>query len=253
MVKIEHKITTQTFIFVHDQNIVLDFKKHNKFLILENVKYVFLGDKVCDLIKDFDDVIICRELPNNIEEYPKLTSFSGWYAIWKNNLYDSDYINLFEYDINLMDNFYENYNKSLLNKSNVIGYIPFNPQDYNFIGHSIWSSELINSINKNYNIDTHKVIKKLPKNYICSMTSNHTMNKKTFDEYMKWINPMVDDIKISKYSGHQMERSISLFYILNNINNIDVIPNILHHFQFDSHETQGISKSNFINNYNKLL
>jgi hypothetical protein len=79
------------------------------------------------------------------------------------------------------------------------------------------------------------------------------MNKKTFENYMEWIEPMIDDIKTSVYSGHQMERSISLFYILNNIGNISVVPNILYHFQFDSHETQGIDKTKFIDNYKKLL
>ena len=251
--KTTNKPTTETFIFVHDQNIVLDFKTHNKFLKIKNLKYVFLGNKPFNLIKDFDDVIICSELPNNIENYPKLTSFTGWYAIWKNNLYNSDYINLFEYDINLMDSFYEKYNDLTLNGSNVIGYIPFSPHEYNFIGHSIWSKELLFSINKNYNINVKEYIKNLPTNYICSMTSNHTMNKKTFENYMEWIEPMIDDIKTSVYSGHQMERSISLFYILNNIGNISVVPNILYHFQFDSHETQGIDKTKFIDNYKKLL
>ena len=29
---------------------------------------------------------------------------------------------------------------------------------------------------------------------------------------------MIDDLKISFYSGHQVERSISLYYLLNNLN-----------------------------------
>jgi hypothetical protein len=92
---------SQTFIFVHEQNIILDFKNHNKFSNLNNVKYVFLGKNDTDKIESLNDVIICRNLPNNIEDYPNLTSFSCWYALWKNNMYNSNYINLFEYDVNL--------------------------------------------------------------------------------------------------------------------------------------------------------
>jgi hypothetical protein len=88
---------TQTFIFIHDQNIILDFEKNNKFKELENLTYIFLGNRDIDKIKDMSNVIVCRNLPINIEEYPYLTSFSGWYAIWKNKLYDADYLNLFEY------------------------------------------------------------------------------------------------------------------------------------------------------------
>jgi hypothetical protein len=70
---------------------------------------------------------------------------------------------------------------------------------------------------------------------------------------MEWIEPMIDDIKKSNLSGHLMERSISVFYLLNKIKNVKILPNILEHFQFDSHKTQGISEQKIINNYQKLL
>ena len=50
----------QTFIFVHDQNIILDFKKNNKFKSLENLKYVFLGSRDTDKIKNMEDITLKR-------------------------------------------------------------------------------------------------------------------------------------------------------------------------------------------------
>jgi hypothetical protein len=85
------------------------------------------------------------------------------------------------------------------------------------------------------------------------MTSNHTFSKKSFEQYMEWIEPMIDDIKKSDLSGHIIERSISTFYLLNKLKNIVILPNVLHHFQFDSHKTQGISEQKIIDNYEKLL
>ena len=238
-------MTTQTFIFVHDQQIILDYLNVNKFSSLDNLTYIFVGGGDTSKIENNTNVIICRNLPINIEEYPKLTSFTGWYAIWKNNLYNSDFINLFEYDVNLY-NFNEVFNHNVDANTNIIGYIPFNPHDNSFIRHSPWSFELLNSIQQNYNIEVLSEIR-------CSMTSNHTFSKKTFEEYMEWMEPMIDDIKISEMSGHQTERSISLFYILNKIKNVKILPDILYHFQFDSHMTQGIDKQKMIDNYNKLL
>ena len=230
-------MTKQTFIFVHDQEIILDYLNVNKFNLLDNLTYIFVGSGDTSKIEDKSNVIICRNLPINIEEYPKLTSFTGWYAIWKNNLYNSDFIDLFEYDINLSDSFNEVFNENVDSKTDIIGYIPFNPHDYNFLKHSPWSFELLNSIKLIYNIDTLSEISKLPDIFKCSMTSNHTFSKKTFEEYMEWMEPMIDDIKISGTSGHQAERSISVFYILNKIKNIKILPNILHHFQLNSHRT----------------
>jgi len=230
-------MTKQTFIFVHDQQIILDYLNVNKFNLLDNLTYIFVGSGDTSKIEDKSNVIICRNLPINIEEYPKLTSFTGWYAIWKNNLYNSDFIDLFEYDINLSDSFNEVFNENVDSKTDIIGYIPFNPNDYNFLKHSPWSFELLNSIKRIYNIDTLSEISKLPDTFKCSMTSNHTFSKKTFEKYMEWMEPMINDIKISQTSGHQAERSISVFYILNKIKNIKILPNILHHFQLNSHRT----------------
>ena len=176
--------TVSTFIFVHDQSIILDFIKYQKFKQLDNVKYVFVGGKDTSMIESNPDVIICNKLPFNLEQYPKLTSYTGWYAIWKNGLYDSsDYLNLLEYDVNLTDNFDKIVKESL--NFDVIGYIPFN-------------------VHKNYNINVHEFIHTLPFNKECSVTSNHTFSKKSFEDYMKWVDPLIDDIKHSELSGHQV-------------------------------------------------
>jgi hypothetical protein len=96
----------QTFIFVHDQYIVLDYLAAGKFNDLPNVKYVFLGQRPSDQIGhlvDMGKVIIARDLPDNIEHLPNLVAWTGWYAIARNGLITAEVVNLFEYDINLID------------------------------------------------------------------------------------------------------------------------------------------------------
>jgi hypothetical protein len=96
----------QTFIFVHDQYIVLDYLAAGKFNELPNVKYVFLGQRPSDQIGhlvDMGKVIIARDLPDNIEHLPNLVAWTGWYAIARNGLITAEVVNLFEYDINLID------------------------------------------------------------------------------------------------------------------------------------------------------
>jgi hypothetical protein len=160
---------------------------------------------------------------------------------------------LFEYDINLLEDFTEKTKQSISNECKIIGYIPFSPFDYNFLKNENWSKELMESILKNYTIDVTDFVNNLDENYTCSMTSNHTFSSEMFEKYMVWMTPMIDDIKENYYSGHQMERSISLFYMINKIDNICIIPDILHHFQFDSHRTQGIDQNKFGSNYNNLF
>jgi hypothetical protein len=95
----------QTFIFVHDQYIVLDYLAAGKFNELPDVKYVFLGQRPVDLLDQFvgeKKVIVARNLPDNIEHYPNLVAWTGWYAIARNGLITADIVNLFEYDVNLL-------------------------------------------------------------------------------------------------------------------------------------------------------
>ena len=241
----------QTFIFVHEQQIILDYIKYKKFDGIENLKYVFLGDRDTSLIKDYENVIICRDLPINIEEYPKLTSFSGWYALWKNNLYDGEYLNLFEYDINLSDNFNDVLGNALESNPNIIGYIPLPVNHPCFVREEKYCKKIMESISKVYNYNPYDVI--LPLNGVCSVTSNHTFKKDVFEKYMNWVEPLIDDFKITHMAGHEAERSISLFYLLNKVNNVKIIGDVLFHFQFDTHKTQGIPGSKFENEYEHLI
>jgi hypothetical protein len=246
-------MTFQTFIFVHNQDIILDFIRHKKFNNFSNLTYVFLGKNDISKLENLDNVIIARNLENNIEEYPKLTSYTGWYALWKNNLLKGKYINLFEYDINTISNLEEILNEVIETKKfDIFGYIPHNVHSYEYLRHTPWSQNLITSLIKNYNINIIDFIESLPKNTICSMTSNHTFKLDRFNEYMEWVDILVNDIKKSIFSGHEIERSISVFYLLNQIP-YKILNNTITHFQFDSHQTQGIGEQKFINNYNKLL
>lgn len=240
-----------TFIFVHDQKIVEDYINHGKFNQLSDVKYVFVGNNDSSNIESNPNVIICNKLSINIENYPKLTSFTGWYALYKNNLYNPlNHLNLLEYDVNITDDFEKNVEENL--DYDVIGYIPFNVHDYQFIKDKRWSDVLISSIQKVYGIEVESFINSFEPDKGCSMTSNHTFSGKAFEEYVKWIEPLIDEIKQSPLSGHQIERSISLFYLINNLKS-KVCMHKLHHFQFDSHKTQDIPEQKIIDNYSQLL
>lgn len=240
----------KSFIFVHDKKIILDYIRQKKFSELQNLNFVFLGYGDVQQIQNLPNVIISRNLPINLENYPKLTSFTGWYAIWKNNLYlDSDYINLFEYDINLSSQFnqklYDNFNHDL------IGYVKMNVHRVEIFKTPNFCNLLIDSVKKTYDIDVFNHINKLHPNQEISMTSNHTMKVGLFNNYMKWVEPLIDQIKSSKFSGHQIERSVPLFNILHNCN-FTIIENILEHLQLDSHQTQYKTNKKYTNWYSEL-
>lgn len=239
----------KSFIFVHDQKIILDYIRQKKFSELENLIF-FLGYGDVQEIQNLSNVIICRNLPINIENFPNLTSFTGWYSIWKNNLYlNSDYINLFEYDINLTSQFNQKLSENI--NYDLIGYIGMNIHRVVIFKTPKYCNILIESAKKIYDIDVLNYINKLPSNKVVSMTSNHTMKIDLFNKYMKWVEPLIDEIKLSNFSGHQIERSVPLFNILHN-SNFTIIENTLEHLQLDSHQTQYKTNTKYTNWYGGL-
>jgi hypothetical protein len=233
----------ETFIFVHDEQIILEFLKVKKFSSLPNLKYVFLGNKSVEKVKDLDNIIIARDLKYNMEEYPKFTSFTGWYALWKNNLINSDYVNLFEYDINIKDELPDRI-ENIINENSpdFIGYQPLSLTAFDYISNIRWVSDIIPSIKKHYDVDIYDLVNKIIQNKeyggVWSCTSNSTFSRQSFIEYMTWFEKLISDLKDTQTCGHAHERSTSFFCFIHK-KNISIIHNLMSHFQLDSHKTQG--------------
>jgi len=197
----------------------------------------FWGGGSVNCIRNLKNIVVCRELPVHLEAYPKLTSFSGGYALWKNGLVGSDYINLFEYDVTLSPNFYDRLKKEIDDGFAILGYIPFFAGHPLFIHDAAHIGPLLVLIHEFHRLDATKIIDGLDAQTPCSRTSNHTIRRDIFEQYMSWMEPMVDGLKATPMAGHHIERSISLFYLLNNIPSVRICEGIIHHTQANSHRT----------------
>jgi hypothetical protein len=204
----------QTFIFVHDQYIVLDYLAAGKFNELPDVKYVFLGQRPTDQIGhlvDMGKVIIARDLPDNIEHYPNLVAWTGWYAIARNGLITADIVNLFEYDVNLID-----YKQPMTS----VGYF------WHFYADATWWN--YNGIKTELRrLEVSVSSDPLP------MTSNYTL-------FSEKIYPFINTLMASEFdfehdqAGHIVERYCSAYFQFK-----VTAAGGLTHLYADSHGTQG--------------
>jgi len=244
----------QTFVFVHDEKIILDFAKTGKFKEIENLKYIFVSANPCDEVKNIPNVIIARDYADNIEKWNStLIAYTGWYLVWKNNLIDTDteFINMLEYDIILDKNFTEIQNRVITKDTEVLSYIPITVNNYWFIQHDEICLPFLNSIQKHHGIDFRKYIQTIDPNTVVGVTSNQSMTPKVFNEFMSWMEPVIEDIKEEKMAGHMPERTFPLYYTYNNLNGI-LLEDVLSHFQMDTHNTQN-RQGYFEQNYEKLI
>ena len=234
---------SESFIFVHDQNLILRFEENKKFSNLKNYKYVFLGNRDTSKIENNNKVIIARNFKDNLEEYPLFASFTGWYVLWKNNLITKEYVSLFEYDVILNEKINQSQSKFFYNKADMIGYVPFQTSNYHFINNPDWVEHILPAIKKvhNYNMEKNlRILMSKNPNLLWSSTSNTTFKIEVFNEFMKWFEPLIPYIKDAKTCGHAHERAISFFYLTKN-KKMFLTNGLLQHLQMDSHKTQGHS------------
>jgi len=240
----------ETFVFIHDQDLLLELIHTNKFSQFKNLTWVFLGMKNTEKIKNLSNLIIVNQLENNIEEYPKFTSFTGWYALCKNDLIKSEFVNLFEYDVIVNRNI--SMKEFDFSETQFIGYFPMSVSDPVFIDMEKYSSPLINSIKNKTNIDVINIINSLPKNYSWSSSSNSTWNVDVLKNYITWFESYIDDIKDDKYCGHMFERSISFYHFINEIK-YHLTIGFMEHLQINSHGTSPLSNLRSQQMLKKLL
>lgn len=247
--------TISTFIFVHKQEIILEYKGIQKFKNLPNVTFVLVGKNSYNLVEDMDDVIVCQKFYVNIEDYPKFTSYTGWYLLWKENLIKTDYVNLFEYDINVRPNISSIFTKIQNSEFDFVGYLPMSINEPCYLKDKIWTEQMIDSIRKHYSVDMNlffkEYVSKNP-NSVWSSTSNSTFSKTTFEGYMNWFEKLFEDLKYFEFPGHSHERSISFYYFLNNLK-VAVFPGFIEHFQLNSHNTSPLPENRFDKLYKNLV
>ncbi len=243
-----------TYIFVHDQEIIIDFLSKKRFSDFNSFKYVFLSNRPTDKIVGLDNLIICKDLEHNIESYPKFTSFTGWYALVKNNLIESEYVNFFEYDINYIEKF-PIINKDLIDENfDFIGYFPMFVSDPVYVKQRQYSQTLVDSLRKKNNLDIYEMISEIEKKNsfsVWSSSSNSTWNSKILTNYVNWFSDFINDLKYDNFCGHIHERSISFYYFINNLN-VKNTTNLMTHYQLNTHGTSPLPKNRFQDLYPNL-
>ena len=231
-------------ITVHDQKIVLEFERLGKYSDIPKYTYAFVGMGNCELIRHLRNVIVVRDLPDNIEQYKNLVDFTAWYAFAKNSLIQSKFVALLQYDTAISPKFYEQTLAYLTKEpAKMLGYQKWPILDANFIENNVGAAPLADALRVAYDADLYQLVERHveAKGDIGWPSSNNlAMSSKLLSEFVDWFSPMIQLLGPNLYSGHSFERSMKIFCILNNVENL-YAPQLAHHYQLNSHGTQGLS------------
>lgn len=227
-------------IVVHNKSIIDVFESNNRYSKLKNYKYLLVGNH--SVIFNSEKIIQCNTLPNNIEDRSNYLAYTGWYAAAHNPslLQDYEYICFLEYDTDVDSDFSLEYftNNVFTKQLNCYGINLMDNINVLF-ERSPFTTKLIQFLIKN----GYNEIKPNNNNWI---VTNNVVFKTNF--LLDYFN---DELTISfleylqndKMSGHFLERFLSVFCFLKNIQFDTILNNNLTHRGYDSHNTQNIYSS----------
>jgi hypothetical protein len=228
------------YIVVHNINLINFFEDTEKYKDLVNYKYLLVGKHETDYSNN--KIIQCDKLPDNIEDKNYYLAYTGWYAL-ANNLTETNtqYICFLEYDTDVMPEFNLSKLEDTVRQKDLdccgLTYMPLH--DGIFVNTQFTHKTL--SYLKDQNIREIK-----PNNHNW-MTTNNMFFKKDFlkkyfsDTFTKNFLIFLDN---DPMSGHFLERFLSIYCFINNIQ-FDIIEQSgLVHRGLDSHRTQNIFNTN---------
>jgi hypothetical protein len=202
---ITNAYTDENVYYINDNgNLIVDYSRYLKLVFIcsnntniekilsknfgGNFDIIVKGEaNIDDKYKNHKNILIAKNLPNNIEDEYKLSFFTVWYLIVKNNLYnDSKHICIFEEDSIIDQKLINDLNKLLTysdpdivsfmlsehlffyceNKKNVTDYF-LNKKNINYINNKKWKS-----------------------------TTNHCIRRNILSDFVEWYYPACLEIKL---------------------------------------------------------
>jgi hypothetical protein len=222
------------FIICHDQEIILKQIANGTFNNLYNYRFLFVGNGPIDLLDQYGPrVIVCRNLENNIEEYPYLCSFTAWYAVVKNQICKNNRMVLLEYDSIIRPSM----RPTSIQHNEIVSYSMTLLDHYVFYKSTPW---LEISLKKIYNIDLIAFVNTYKNSYkYWPTTTNVALSRNILDKFVDWFLPMTEMFKDYPLGSYVHERAFFVFCILNKIS-ITMQHDAVYHSQLRSHESNDI-------------
>lgn len=235
----------QIVVTIHDQELLLQYEAAAKFAGQSPVTYVFVGSGAVDELGCLGNVIVARDLADNIESMNYFVDFTSWYACARNRLTPNGLLSLIQYDVSITHDFSERTVQVMKDlPGGILGYCPVEMKNRNFIRDNVGYEPLRDACRNVYGLNIKSIFTTFQRSGIDRLwpaTNNVCMHTDTLNDFVRWFTPIANAMGNQKSSGHAFERAIKLFAILSG-RNTGYTNEVLDHFQLDSHGTQGLAK-----------
>jgi hypothetical protein len=209
------------YIVCHNEKAFKTFKSLGNEEYIDKCNYILVGIDKYDKFKGMDNLntIIPIHLPYNIEQHISLLTFTAWYALVKNDLVKTDFVGIFEYDVQFTRNPFP----LEFDKNSIYGASYRDIPDYMFLETVPYLKRLL----------TPRETETADRMRFWMPSSNMIMPEKFLVDFVEYYTDLIPKIMDSKCHSHFHERMINLFAVMEGYK---LEPcDIIHHKQYNSH------------------
>ena len=203
-------MSVQTFVTVHDQDLVLESEASGQFAALTNVVYLFVGPRPVDRIPAGVEMIVARDYTPNHEDLPQFYDFTGWSVLTRHNLIDADHMICLQYDMAVTDPQIENRCTQLLDQAPGMVAFTAGHKGPNWMLHIPGFEQAFRQGLAAKSIDFDQ----LPDFGPFPSTQGTAWRRDTLTEYMEWFDPLFTVFAPEVFAGHLAERTVKVFSTL---------------------------------------
>ena len=229
----------EAYITVHDQDLLLECERTQQFAQLSSYTYLFVGHRPVDRVPDHVKIIVCRDYEPNIEHWPQLYDFTGWYVLAKHRLIKAQYVICLQYDMHIIHPRLEQRCADWLwDSPGIIAFTAGHRLAGNFML-NIAGFEALYSAGlslKHMNMDTWPDFNEWPS------TQGAAWRWNVLIEYMEWLEPMFELFAPNVWAGHLLERTVKAYSVRTTPE--QYMPNVINHKALDCHGTGALMAGN---------
>ena len=233
------------FVCIHDADLIVKIDPQLRMVANAPFTYIFVGRRSADLVRHWPNVVVARELPDNIEDENKFVDFTAWYAISRNGLGTARSLALIQYDTVISTKFSQKTIKKMASSpGSILGYIPWAMSDANFLKNNMGAAPLARSINNIYQTDIYGLVAQAIASGDDTWPSANSfcLDPARLNQFVDWFLPLMPDIGNVDAAGHSLERAIKIFCLIKGVECI-YDSSVAAHFQLNSHGSQDFNEN----------
>ena len=232
-------MTVETYVTIHDQDLVLSCEADGRFDPLSHT-YLFVGPRPVERLPKGLKVVVCRDFEPNFERFPNFYDFTGWYVLAKHDLLTTRHVIMVQYDHRLIEpRAGEMCAEALSADPGMVAFVTADQTNWMLKVPGFESTFRRTALACGTDSAALEAAKPVS---VWPTTQGTAWRSSYLELFMAWFTPAFGALENHQLAGHLAERMLHVYTMLTYP--AQVLPGLFHHDSLDCHGTKDLFMGN---------